>query len=90
MKTNSLAVLHQMSRNYWNLFLLIGLLSLSFSEAFLNKRDVGWKQPQQAIISALQVSKSGGKLIETEEMYGEAVLGKDNPRPVLVFFSAPW
>jgi hypothetical protein len=38
----------------------------------------------------LNVAKSGGRLIETEHQYLEIVLSKDIPRPVLVFFSAPW
>lgn len=36
------------------------------------------------------VAKSGGKMIVTEEMFTKNVLSKDIPRPVLVFFSAPW
>lgn len=37
------------------------------------------------------VAKSGGKLMETEEMYTETVLERSASNgPVLVFFSAPW
>lgn len=38
----------------------------------------------------LQVAKTGGKMIDTEEQFSEIVLAKDVPRPVMVFFSAPW
>ena len=38
----------------------------------------------------LQVAKTGGRMIDTEEQFTELVLAKDVPRPVLVFFSAPW
>lgn len=38
----------------------------------------------------LYVAKTGGKMIDTEDQFAEVVLAKDVPRPVLVFFSAPW
>jgi hypothetical protein len=38
----------------------------------------------------LQVAKTGGKMIDTEEQFSKLVLAKDVPRPVMVFFSAPW
>jgi len=41
-------------------------------------------------ITRLQVAKTGGRMIDTEEQFAEIVLAKDVPRPVLVFFSAPW
>ena len=40
--------------------------------------------------SLYATAKSGGKLIESEEQYMKLVLAKDIPKPVLVFFSAPW
>jgi hypothetical protein len=40
--------------------------------------------------TVLHVAKSGGKMIDTEEQFSELVLAKDVPRPVMVFFSAPW
>ena len=36
------------------------------------------------------VGKSGGKMIETEDQYNSLVLSDETPKPVLVFFSAPW
>lgn len=45
---------------------------------------------QKSRISPLFVSKSGGKLIKTAEMYEEDVVQGSSARPVLVFFSAPW
>ncbi|KAG7344315.1 thioredoxin [Nitzschia inconspicua] len=38
----------------------------------------------------LYVAKTGGKMIDTEEQFAETVLAKNVPRPVMVFFSAPW
>jgi hypothetical protein len=38
----------------------------------------------------LHVAKTGGKMIDTEEQFAEVVLAQDIPRPVMVFFSAPW
>jgi hypothetical protein len=38
----------------------------------------------------LHVAKTGGKMIDTEEQFSKLVLAKDVPRPVMVFFSAPW
>jgi hypothetical protein len=77
-------------RSQWGFLLLLVLLILSGSEAFLNKKQPsGWTYSDR--ISALQaVAKSGGKLVETEELFMEKVLARDIPRPVLVFFSAPW
>lgn len=36
------------------------------------------------------VAKSGGRLIRTEQEFEELVLGQRNPKPVMVFFTAPW
>lgn len=42
-------------------------------------------------LTALQmVAKSGGKIISSEEQFEEAALSKSLPRPVMVFFTAPW
>ena len=43
-----------------------------------------------AVSTRLQVAKTGGKIITTEEQFAEVVLSKNTPRPVMVFFSAPW
>mmetsp|Transcript_4131 Transcript_4131/g.6270 ORF Transcript_4131/g.6270 Transcript_4131/m.6270 type:complete len:180 (+) Transcript_4131:347-886(+) len=36
------------------------------------------------------VAKTGGKYITTTEQYSDLVLNPEAPRPVMVFFSAPW
>jgi hypothetical protein len=36
------------------------------------------------------VAKSGGKLMKDETDFSENVLMSKVPRPVLVFFTAPW
>eukprot|EP00545_Synedropsis_sp_CCMP1620_P014803 CAMPEP_0119012412 /NCGR_PEP_ID=MMETSP1176-20130426/6714_1 /TAXON_ID=265551 /ORGANISM="Synedropsis recta cf, Strain CCMP1620" /LENGTH=126 /DNA_ID=CAMNT_0006965367 /DNA_START=415 /DNA_END=795 /DNA_ORIENTATION=+ len=36
------------------------------------------------------VAKSGGKLIHDETEFSDNVLKSDLPRPVMVFFTAPW
>jgi hypothetical protein len=36
------------------------------------------------------VAKSGGKLINDEREFSDNVLMSKVPRPVLVFFTAPW
>jgi hypothetical protein len=64
--------------------LLLGMLS-STTSAF-----VGPQAKVSRISSALQITKSGGKLIETAEQFTNNVLGKNTPRPVLAFFTAPW
>jgi hypothetical protein len=94
MKTDPLSGRCRMRPSRWELLVCVALLAISFSEAFLAKEQTGWRHPRQQqqsrILQALQLAKSGGKLIETEDMYVNKVLAKDSPRPVLVFFSAPW
>ena len=71
--------------------ILFGCVLASISDAFLIKKAIVWNHHhQETRISALQFAKSGGKMIDNEEMYSQEVLRKDTPRPVLVFFSAPW
>ena len=54
-------------------------------------RKGGWQKPQLKYrIAPMYITKSGGKLMETEEQYAETVLARNIPRPILVFFSAPW
>ena len=65
-------------------FFLLGMM-LSTTNAFM-----GPQAKPSRISSALQITKSGGKLIETTEQFTNNVLAKDTPRPVLVFFTAPW
>ena len=49
------------------------------------------KSTSEAMSSTqLQVAKTGGKLISTEQEFSDNVLSKDLSRPVLVFFTAPW
>ena len=74
---------------------LVAILWVATIHAFVSSRPVGWiKQPlsmSRPTTRPLQaVAKSGGKMIVTEEMFTKNVLSKDIPRPVLVFFSAPW
>lgn len=45
---------------------------------------------ERARSTRLQIAKSGGKMIESEEQFARMVLSKALSRPVLVFFSAPW
>lgn len=45
---------------------------------------------RNSAVGRLYVAKSGGKMIQTESQYEEMVLSPELPRPVLVFFSAPW
>jgi len=77
--------------------LLIGILIISAAHAFTPKTSTQSKHASQQDASKQSrlrpltaVAKSGGKMILTDEMYTENVLAKDIPRPVLVFFSAPW
>jgi hypothetical protein len=74
--------------------LLVVLLVVFKADAFMTTRSNGWGRYQsvsrQSIVRPLHVAKSGGKMILTEDMYSENVLSKDIPKPVLVFFSAPW
>lgn len=44
----------------------------------------------RTISTRLGIAKSGGKMINTEQEFADIVLSKDIPRPVLVFFTAPW
>jgi type II secretory pathway component PulK len=80
---------------------LLMVAMVSSSEAFLGTKAIGgWQekhnqqqqQQQQRIrsITALQISKSGGKAVVTEEQFRDLVLAEDVAIPVLVFFSAPW
>jgi hypothetical protein len=74
---------------------MVGIFWVMNINAFEATGRVGWSQRQQptrrSILRPLDaVAKSGGKLIATEEMFTKNVLSKDIPRPVLVFFSAPW
>jgi hypothetical protein len=64
-------------------------------DAFVSYIPMGWINRQSSMsrptTRPLQaVAKSGGKMIATEEMFTKNVLSKEIPRPVLVFFSAPW
>lgn len=74
--------------------LLVGTIILSSVHGFTSTRSFMWPRNRSvsrlSTMSPLSVAKSGGKMILTEEMYSEFVLSKDVPRPVLVFFSAPW
>jgi hypothetical protein len=81
---------------------LLMVAMVSSSEAFLGTKAIGgWQQKhnqqqqqqqQQRIrsITALQIAKSGGKAVVTEEQFRDLVLAEDVAIPVLVFFSAPW
>ncbi len=75
-------------------FLLIGIILISSVHAFTPTRSSKWTRNEgisrKSQLSPLQLAKSGGKMILTEEMYSENVLSNDVSRPVLVFFSAPW
>jgi hypothetical protein len=74
---------------------LLMVAMVSSSEAFLGTKAIGgWKHQQQQhrirSITALQLAKSGGKAVVTEEQFRDLVLAEDVAIPVLVFFSAPW
>mmetsp|Transcript_108110 Transcript_108110/g.161723 ORF Transcript_108110/g.161723 Transcript_108110/m.161723 type:complete len:174 (-) Transcript_108110:41-562(-) len=80
-----------------NFALLAALLLQPFTtEAFApaQKSLVGHKYAQHSPFSRISelyaVAKSGGKMIETDDQYNSVVLESNSPRPVLVFFSAPW
>jgi len=36
------------------------------------------------------VAKSGGKIITSDDEFEEVALTESLPRPVMVFFTAPW
>ena len=72
-------------RSQWITFLLGLFLIIADTDAFLGRH-----YNELSRISALDATKSGGKLIKTGDMYNDIVLAKGSPRPVLVFFSAPW
>lgn len=66
--------------------LLCGIICCSFSvSAFAPAPFV-----QQQHSALFGVAKSGGKLIRTEQEFDDLVLGQRNPKPVMVFFTAPW
>mmetsp|Transcript_10311 Transcript_10311/g.29904 ORF Transcript_10311/g.29904 Transcript_10311/m.29904 type:complete len:170 (-) Transcript_10311:193-702(-) len=71
--------------------ILVGMLLILQSDAFLSPRKgLHRRVESKPILRPLEIAKSGGKMILTEDMYTQNVLAKDVPRPVLVFFSAPW
>lgn len=76
------------------ILLLVGAIVISSGQAFTSTRTLMWSRNRSfsrlSTPLPLSVAKSGGKMILTEEMYSEFVLSRDVPRPVLVFFSAPW
>lgn len=56
-----------------------------------NSADIIQNGGAHVQLTALQmVAKSGGKIISSEEQFEEAALSKSLPRPVMVFFTAPW
>jgi len=76
-------------------FFLVGMLGVATTDAFVSSRETTWlhlRAPLNRSISRplFATAKSGGKMIVTEEMFRKNVLSADIPRPVLVFFSAPW
>ena len=77
--------MNSLQRSQWITFLLGLFLIIAGTDAFL-----GRQYNELSRISSLGATKSGGKLIKTGDMYNDIVLAKGSPRPVLVFFSAPW
>lgn len=78
-------------------FFLFWLFAISLAHAFTplkpftcSDRSQNHVQNQQILRPLSAIAKSGGKMILTDEMYAESVLSKNNSKPVLVFFSAPW
>mmetsp|Transcript_6499 Transcript_6499/g.9189 ORF Transcript_6499/g.9189 Transcript_6499/m.9189 type:complete len:187 (+) Transcript_6499:344-904(+) len=80
--------------NFLLLFVAISQL-IGTSESFVvnnNNRAVSFatKSAVKRTTQLSMVAKTGGKYITTTEEYSESVLDPDAPRPVMVFFSAPW
>jgi hypothetical protein len=78
-----------------NFTLIVALLLQPFTaDAFAPaQQSVGRKlahPPFSRILELHAIAKSGGKMIETEDQYNKLVLETNIPRPVLVYFSAPW
>lgn len=70
---------------------LVLLCLASGATAFLESRLRTVTRPLSRISPlTVNVAKSGGRMIETEEMYQQYVLPEESSKPVLVFFSAPW
>mmetsp|Transcript_32467 Transcript_32467/g.78813 ORF Transcript_32467/g.78813 Transcript_32467/m.78813 type:complete len:176 (+) Transcript_32467:154-681(+) len=77
---------------------LLMMLAVTITDAFVPQATTGYsrnliqQQTQHASrISPLFAAKSGGKIMKDAEMYRKTVLeDTSNPRPTLVFFTAPW
>jgi len=66
---------------------------IGISEAFVvnnNRAAVAFTNSLSKRTQLSMVAKTGGKYITTTEQYSELVLNQEAPRPVMVFFSAPW
>jgi thioredoxin 1 len=77
--------------------LLLSMLMIShvlpLSEALLTRpAALGLRPSLLQSYTALQmaVGKSSGRIINSEEDFAEAALSSSIPRPVMVFFTAPW
>lgn len=78
-----------------NFLLLIVVVSqmVHTSESLLTRELFQWRALRRSPAGRAEiymVAKTGGKSISTAEEYSEFVLNPTSPRPMMVFFSAPW